>query len=316
MLWSMVLPNPMPGSIQISPTPAPRAASARPTRYSRTSATTSSYTGSSCIVRGSPRLFMATHPVPVDGATSASSGEPDTSLTMVAPAATAAAATAGLRVSMLTRTSGASSSMTGSTRRSSSASSTGSAPGLVDSPPTSTMSAPSATSCRPCSTAAPGSNHRPPSEKESGVTFSTPITRQLSPAAMDGRSLGGSTLSVRSRSGFAGRRSRISRRPRMGRSDHPNRLYVDLPGEAGEPGVFLGALEGGLGGQLPDRSGQGRVDVDEPGQGVQLHPLLDRHRQLVDQLAGAGPQDVGADDPVLRSGDHDDGAVGGAVGPG
>ena len=53
---------------------------------------------------------------------------------------------------------------------------TGCAPGRVDSPPTSRRSAPSATSARPCSTAAPASSHRPPSENESGVTLTTPMT--------------------------------------------------------------------------------------------------------------------------------------------
>ena len=69
---------------------------------------------------------------------------------------------------------------TGTTRRSSSASSTRVAPGRVDSPPTSTRSAPSATRSRPCLTAAVVSNQRPPSEKESGVTLTTPMTAQRS----------------------------------------------------------------------------------------------------------------------------------------
>ncbi len=51
-----------------------------------------------------------------------------------------------------------------------------SAPGRVDSPPTSTTAAPAAAMARPCSTAAAWSSHRPPSEKESGVTLRTPIT--------------------------------------------------------------------------------------------------------------------------------------------
>ena len=71
-----------------------------------------------------------------------------TSLTIVAPARSAAAATTALLVSMLTGTapSAASASTTGSTRRSSSSGATGSAPGRVDSPPTSRRSAPAATS--------------------------------------------------------------------------------------------------------------------------------------------------------------------------
>src|ERR687893_204391 len=42
---------------------------------------------------------------------------------------------------------------------------------------TSFTSAPSATRARPWATARSGSRKRPPSEKESGVTFSTPMTR-------------------------------------------------------------------------------------------------------------------------------------------
>ena len=63
---------------------------------------------------------------------------------------------------------------------SSSSSSTRVAPGRVDSPPTSTRSAPCATRSMPCLTAAVVSNQRPPSEKESGVTFTTPMTAQRS----------------------------------------------------------------------------------------------------------------------------------------
>src|SRR4029453_9618607 len=53
---------------------------------------------------------------------------------------------------------------------------TGSAPGRVDSPPTSTSAAPSRCSPRPCTIASEGLKNLPPSEKLSGVTFSTPIT--------------------------------------------------------------------------------------------------------------------------------------------
>ena len=98
------------------------------------------------------------------------------SLMIVAPAATAASAVSALRVSMETRPCAARASMTGRTRRCSSAVSTGSAPGRVDSPPTSTMAAPAANRSRPWATARAWSNHRPPSEKESGVTLTTPMT--------------------------------------------------------------------------------------------------------------------------------------------
>ncbi len=81
-----------------------------------------------------------------------------TSLTIVAPASSAAAATGAFEVSTETsRPTPASPSMTGTTRRSSSSAATGSAPGRVDSPPTSRISAPASASSRPCAIAASGS---------------------------------------------------------------------------------------------------------------------------------------------------------------
>ncbi len=99
------------------------------------------------MVSGVPRMCMATHPTPCAAATGHRLAE--TSFSRLAPAATAAWATAGFTVSTDTRTWPASASITGTTRRSSSASATGSAPGRLDSPPTSTRSAPSATISRP-----------------------------------------------------------------------------------------------------------------------------------------------------------------------
>ena len=66
---------------------------------------------------------------------------------MQAPAATAAAITRGLLVSMEIAISDAAAmpSMTGTTRAISTSSSTAAAPGRVDSPPTSMMAAPSST---------------------------------------------------------------------------------------------------------------------------------------------------------------------------
>src|SRR6516164_5809426 len=110
---------------------------------------------------------------------SGSARPPLTSLTRRAPASSAAWATSARIVSTLTGTfSWASPAITGITRRSSSAAGIRCAPGRVDSPPTSTMSAPCAASCRPRVIAASVPNHSPPSEKESGVTFTTPMTRQ------------------------------------------------------------------------------------------------------------------------------------------
>ena len=69
-----------------------------------------------------------------------------------------------------------SAAMTGTTRRSSVDSGTRSAPGRVDSPPTSIRSAPSAYIRTACSMAWSSPVYRPPSEKLSGVTLSTPTT--------------------------------------------------------------------------------------------------------------------------------------------
>src|SRR4051794_29396547 len=126
------------------------------------------------MVAGVPRMCMATHAAPWAAATSWRLA--DTSFIIVAPAANAAWATSGLRVSTETRTVGARASMTGTTRRSSSSTATSDAPGRVLSPPTSITSAPPAARARPWATAASGSSQRPPSENESGVTFRTPMT--------------------------------------------------------------------------------------------------------------------------------------------
>src|SRR4051794_26475513 len=95
----------------------------------------------------------------------------ETSLTIRAPAWIAASATSTLRVS--TEIVPCSRSMTGMTRSSSTGTGTSAAPGRVDSPPMSRMSAASSFACR---TAASTSRYIPPSENESGVTFTTPMT--------------------------------------------------------------------------------------------------------------------------------------------
>src|SRR3954447_17658607 len=125
-------------------------------------------------------MCMRQHQAPAPAtrpAIAGSSRNAQTSFTIRAPAWSAASATAALRVSIDTvAPPAASRSTTGTTRSSSSAASTGAAPGRVDSPPTSTMAAPSRTSSSPCWTAASTSRYSPPSENESGVTFTTPIT--------------------------------------------------------------------------------------------------------------------------------------------
>src|SRR6201994_4765643 len=82
---------------------------------------------------------------------------------------------------------------TGAPRRTSSSAGMRCAPGRVDSPPTSTMSAPCAASSSPWPMAASAPSHWPPSENESGVTLTTPMTRQrgwLGSPASRGRGAG------------------------------------------------------------------------------------------------------------------------------
>ncbi len=103
---------------------------------------------------------------------------PQTSLTMDAPAASARDATSDFVVSTDTGTArrDARASTAGAMRRHSSSTVTGVKPGRVDSPPMSRMAAPSPTSSSPRAIGA--ASWRPPSEKESGVTLRMPITGQ------------------------------------------------------------------------------------------------------------------------------------------
>ena len=159
--------------------PARRARHDWRSRNAVTSDITSSYSVSSCMVRGIPRMCMITALAPVFATTSiiAGSRNPLTSLTILAPATRHSRATAGFRVSteMPTPTFSARARITGRTRSSSTASLTGRDPGRVLSPPTSIKSAPSATISTPRSTARATSRKRPPSENESGVTLRMPI---------------------------------------------------------------------------------------------------------------------------------------------
>src|SRR6266542_578185 len=177
--------NPSPGSITIraGSTPSLTAASTRLRSSAQTSLTTSPYLAMSCITALCPRQCTTTYGTPAASTRRRMAGSarpPLTSLTIFAPALSAISATAARIVSTLTvRPAPASSLITGPTRRSSSAAGIRFAPGLVDSPPTSMMSAPSVASRRPWEIAAPGAKHSPPSEKESGVTLTTPMTRHL-----------------------------------------------------------------------------------------------------------------------------------------
>src|SRR4051812_10870731 len=139
------------------------------------------------------------------------------SLIIEAPAASAAFITAGRRVSTDTHRSAIFSS-TGSTRRSSSSSETGADPGRVDSPPMSMMCAPSSANLRAWSSAFFVSKNRPPSENESGVTFTTPMMSGLArskknlPAWRPGDFCGGDCLGCRRRCRFALRAAVVGRR--------------------------------------------------------------------------------------------------------
>src|SRR6478752_3458567 len=126
-------------------------------------------------------MCIATYPAPEAATTPSMSGSAvpaDTSFTIVAPARSAASATAAFVVSTLigTSTRSARAEITGSTRPISVSASTGSAPGRVDSPPTSSTAAPCVARSQAWATALAGATKRPPSEKESGVTFTTPMT--------------------------------------------------------------------------------------------------------------------------------------------
>jgi hypothetical protein len=110
---------------------------------------------------------------------SGSARPPVTSLMIDAPASSAPSATAALVVSIEinAETFSRNFAITGTTRASSSFAETGMAPGRVDSPPTSIIPAPSAIIREPCSIAFSFVKNSPPSEKESGVTLSTPMIR-------------------------------------------------------------------------------------------------------------------------------------------
>ena len=90
-------------------------------------------------------------------------------------------------IEMGTRTAAAIAFTAGSTRASSSAASTGLAPGRVDSAPMLMMSAPAASMATAMSRARDASSAVPPSEKESGVTLMTPITKVRGPSTRGAR---------------------------------------------------------------------------------------------------------------------------------
>ena len=144
-----VLPKPIPGSRQTrsSGIPAATATASRSSRNAATSSTTSSYRGSTCIVRGSPCMCIRQTYAPASAIdarelrVAAQRGDVvhERERRARAPAVPPRPSTCRSRPGGPT-----SPSSTGMTRRSSSSSETSSAPGRVDSPPTSTSAAPSA----------------------------------------------------------------------------------------------------------------------------------------------------------------------------
>src|SRR6478609_6827393 len=196
-LWSAVLAKPSPGSTTIRSTgmPAATASSSRWASSLRTSPSTSSYDACCCITVEWARQCIATYAAPESATTCRIRGSakpPETSLTRTAPDSRAARATSCRMVSTETATpSDARARITGITRSSSSATSGRVAPGRVDSPPMSSTSAPWSRRATACAMAASVETKRPPSENESGVTFTTPITsgrgRRGRPLAHDSR---------------------------------------------------------------------------------------------------------------------------------
>ena len=184
-LCSRVLPNPIPGSTR---TPArARRRRSRPRRDARRYVTDLAYdvdvrriavaSCAACPACASRRSRPRARRRPA--ACDASAVPPDTSLTIVAPASSAAARDRGLRgvdADRTPRRRRRARAPPGRTRRTSSSASTGSAPGRVDSPPTSSTAAPAASQRSSVGDRRVGSRKLPPSEKESGVTFTTPMT--------------------------------------------------------------------------------------------------------------------------------------------
>ena len=134
-----------------------------------------------------PRQCIATYGSPPSATTAAMSGSaspPHTSLTTTAPASSAAAATAGPHgVDADQRSGGREVAHHGQhPARPPPRPAPARAPGRVDSPPTSTRSAPSREQLEPVRDRGVVVEVRPPSENESGVTLTTPITSVRSSA--------------------------------------------------------------------------------------------------------------------------------------
>src|ERR1700681_1669630 len=145
--------------------------------------------GFCCMVWGSPRMCMRIKGTRARAEISAMRGScfrPLTSLIISAPLSMALAAISLLRVStamgIFRRVHNA--AKTGARRLHSSSALIPREPGRVDSVPMSIKSAPSRSICSACCTAFSCEKKFPPSEKLSGVTFNTPITRVREPRIM------------------------------------------------------------------------------------------------------------------------------------
>src|SRR4051812_25127932 len=201
------------------------------------------------MVAGSPFLCMRQTAQSVPATASSAPGAIKASMSLIidAPALRASCMTSGRFVSTdIGLSTPFNASRTGMIRSNSCAAETGRAPGREDSPPTSMMSAPSSIKRRAWETADFASKNLPPSEKESGVTFTTPMTSgfcrskknlpALSPgdlfaeAALGCRRWCGGAFGAGAAGGRLGRRlraARLRRTRRAARHDVADLLGVD-----------------------------------------------------------------------------------------
>mmetsp|Transcript_72854 Transcript_72854/g.202049 ORF Transcript_72854/g.202049 Transcript_72854/m.202049 type:complete len:380 (-) Transcript_72854:266-1405(-) len=193
-LCRAVFAKPMPGSSIMfqEGTPTRSAARRLSCKWSLTSRTTEQYVASEFMFCGVPFMCIRTMGAINSAAAasmSASYSPAETSLIQSAPAATAARATAALRVSTLIvtfRFFARIARTMGTTRRISSSAITSAAPGRVDSPPTSRIWAPASTMACAVESASSTLKLSPPSLKESGVAFNMPMIKVSCPRRHSG----------------------------------------------------------------------------------------------------------------------------------
>ena len=185
-LCSSVLPKPMPGSrtTRSSGTPASTAACSRSSRWSRTSATTSPYLGSPCIVRGSPRMWTRQTAAPRSATSGSRPGRARPAVTSLTSAAARVERRLGHRrrrgVDRDRRAAAAPRASRRAPPRAGGAARrrrTGSAPGRVLSAPTSQIAAPSSAIREEPPARPPAPIGPAPPQSESGVTLRIPMTQ-------------------------------------------------------------------------------------------------------------------------------------------